>query len=328
MRADLRVVPATLLAASLLGAPLVSACDGCGAGSSATVPSASPSVSASTSIAVSASAPASAPLPSSMRPPCRVLGPTPPGTPAAGDDFKWLEVAPAMRITAKDPRSARETGFEGPARVRICVEGDEESWIALSRAVDAGSALAAFTSVRGAGEAPGAEEWVVTPLGVVRYSAAAVKVVVQATRGTIELTSGTIDVWPADDVALEARRAGDAGARVDAGAPRKEEGWQRFDGAVGATLVAKASTATSGAASAALERCRAAAAKARSLAVAVGAPDAALATLAAEHVIARKLARAACGIARVRASALEPDAASAALAKDAAAADAVWRKLD
>ena len=75
-------------------------------------------------------------------------------------DQTWLSLGPDARLVAKDPRTTRETAFVGPARVRSCVAHREESWLAAGR----------FESAIGAGETPGAEEWVVTPLGVVRYT--------------------------------------------------------------------------------------------------------------------------------------------------------------
>lgn len=237
----------------------------------------------------------------------------------------WLEVPAASRITAKDPRSARETGFEGPVRIRICVEGEEESWVVPT------SAPGSFVSVRGAGEAPGAEEWVVTPLGVVRYSAAMVKVTVTASSATIELTSGTVDLWAAADAVAKAKPPGDGGAAAiarDAAAPsRDDEGWQRYDGTVGATITATASLLTEAAAKASVDRCTRAGAIARALAVAISDPNAALGTLAPQHVVARRLARASCAVARVRTSQLADSPSAVALAKAAVDADTVWRKV-
>ena len=84
----------------------------------------------------------------------------------------WIDLVSGARLVAKDPRTTRETTFRGPARVRACVDSIEESW------VDSGS----FESSVGAGESPGAEEWVVTPLGVVRFAAAKLGVQVSTRR--------------------------------------------------------------------------------------------------------------------------------------------------
>jgi hypothetical protein len=136
---------------------------------------------------------------------------------------------------------------------------------------------------------------------------------VTATRASVELTSGTIDIWPADDAQTKVARA--------------DEGWQRFDGAAATTITATASTLTEAAAKASVDRCLAAGAKARALAAAIAAPDASLATLAPQHVVARRLARAACAVSRVRTSALADSPGAAGLANAAVAADAVWREL-
>lgn len=70
----------------------------------------------------------------------------------------WLSLGADSRLVAKDPRTTRETVFVGPARVRPCVAHREEAWVASGR----------FESAVGAGETPGAEEWLVTPLAVAR----------------------------------------------------------------------------------------------------------------------------------------------------------------
>ncbi len=183
--------------------------------------------------------------------------------------------------------------------------------------------------MRGAGEAPGAEEWVVTPIGVVRYSAAMVKVTVTATSATIELTSGTIDLWATSDAVAKAKLPADAGpqARDAAAASRDDEGWQRYDGAAGATITATASVLTEAAAKTSIDRCVRAGAIARALAVAISDPNAALGTLAPQHVVARRLARATCAVARIRTSQLPESPSATALAKAAVDADTVWRKV-
>ena len=114
----------------------------------------------------------------------------------------WVGLAKGARLVVKDPRTTRETSFRGisgPARARACVGFAEESWVAAGR----------FESSVGAGEAPGAEEWIVTPFGVVRYAAAKVTVDVQPRDAEVKLDSGVAFAWtpvgiaPATDGGLE-----------------------------------------------------------------------------------------------------------------------------
>ena len=144
----------------------------------------------------------------------------------------WLSLAQSARLVAKDPRTTRETAFVGPALVRVCVAHREESWLATGR----------FESAIGAGETPGAEEWVVTPLGVIRYMAAKVAVDVRAKDAVVGVGSGVAFMWLDDGVHATVRRGrrragagadAGAGARVDAGAGLDDDGWQRVsDGEV------------------------------------------------------------------------------------------------
>src|SRR6516225_7041636 len=68
---------------------------------------------------------------------------------------------------------------------RACVTHREESWLTAGR----------FESAIGAGETPGAEEWVVTPFGVVRYMAAKVAVEVRARDASVAVGSGPVFLW-------------------------------------------------------------------------------------------------------------------------------------
>ena len=113
----------------------------------------------------------------------------------------WLSVARDGRLVAKDPRTTRETTFVGPARVRACVAHREESWVATGH----------FDSAIGAGETPGAEEWVVTPLGVVRYMAAKLGVDVRAKDAVVAVGSGVAFLWLDDGVRVALRAGADAG---------------------------------------------------------------------------------------------------------------------
>jgi hypothetical protein len=241
----------------------------------------------------------------------------------------WLTLGPGARLVAKDPRSSRETTFRGPARVRACVGGAEESWVAAGT----------FESTVGAGESPGAEEWVVTPLGVVRFGAARLAVQVSSRRWPrdgvrLALNDGTAFVWMARDAS---ERSVDGGV---APAP-DEEGWVRVAAGSVVTLVARAAlvalASTGGrtpldAARSAVETCTSIGTSARDLASALLGGDAAVGPTAVRQVTTRRLARAACAVAALRLDRVPSGDAPAAAAKATLAASLhaafdLWRGL-
>jgi hypothetical protein len=217
-------------------------------------------------------------------------------------DGLWLSLGQDARLVAKDPRTTRETTFVGPARVRPCVLHREESWIAAG----------GFESEIGAGETPGAEEWVVTPQTVVRYLAAKLRVDVLAADTTVSVGSGDAFVWQPDDVhdrtPVRGRDAGAPSTQVD------DEGWYR----VTAGAVKRASSGpqpAAVAARAAVERCGAMTKRSQDLAAqllsgSVNADGGA----AKEQLTERRLARAACAVAAMRVGALDSSASREALA--------------
>jgi hypothetical protein len=213
----------------------------------------------------------------------------------------WLSLSDGARLVAKDPRTTRETTFLGPGRVRACVDRREESWIASG----------SFESVVGAGETPGAEEWVVTAQAVVRYAAARLRVDM-APKGThLRLANGVAFLWPPQ---------GDA----------TSEGWQRvtapevaIDGPPGADPAA---------AGAAVDRCVSLSERSRTLAKALLSPadsGPAGGSVAAEQVTARRLARAACAVAALRVDALSTGDSGRKLGLSAKVleAETAWRSL-
>jgi hypothetical protein len=179
----------------------------------------------------------------------------------------------------------------------VCVGFAEESWITAGR----------FESSVGAGEAPGAEEWVVTPFGVIRYAAARVTLDVLAKEAELKLDNGVAFAWT--PVAL----SGDGGL---------EDGWMRVTG--GTTHLPTRDGAGADGARAALDRCKTLAASARTLTAAVMAPDGGAdgGTIAAQ-VTARRLARGACAVASLRVHAL-PETDAAPLLRALADANASW----
>ena len=216
------------------------------------------------------------------------------------EDF-WLDLDATGKLTSRHPRSTRETTFTGPGRVRPCVSYGEEAWVAAGK----------FESVVSSGERPGVEEWVVTPVGVIRYGAARVEVVVTAAtassgaKAEIKVTSGNASVWTGD-VAGPTRPP----MVLASDAPHIADGWTRLDGARMMTLSQKKKGATAeDGASQAIDRCKVEAESAKALATAVAGPDASLSLVAPKHVVARHLARAACDVAMLRVALLPPSKA-------------------
>jgi hypothetical protein len=225
----------------------------------------------------------------------------------------WILLGPSSRLIAKDPRTTRETAFLGAARVRPCVERREESWVAAG----------AFESVVGAGEAPGSEEWVVTPLAVLRYGSAKVRVAVGAKSTVVTPSSGVAFAWIADDA--RTRWGADGGAEAPKAAV---DGWERVADAPVA-IQAVATTPAPQAARAALDHCGALADRSHELASmltmpSVGLPDA---SAVADQVVARRQARAACAVAALRVGALADGAPKDALTAKLNEAVATWTAL-
>ncbi len=220
---------------------------------------------------------------------------------------RWLALARSARLVAKDPRTGRESTLRGPARVRACVGAQEEWWVAGGT----------FESSPGAGESPGAEEWVVTPAGVVRFGSAQLGVDVGA-RGVVSVVvgQGAAFVWAAPDAFLR-DDDGDGGVRVTT----IDEGWVRV-AAPGSTLRTRSVGSALDAARSAVDACVAGAHRAQGLGRALLAGDAGGDT-AARQVVERRLARAACAVAALRVH-LAP-ASAANLSASLAEADVAWR---
>ncbi len=237
----------------------------------------------------------------------------------------WLTLGPRARLVAEDPRTTRETTFLGPARARACVGRREESWIAAGT----------FESVVGAGETPGAEEWVVTPLGVVRYAAAKVHVDVKGgmkAETTVTLESGVVFLWLPDDARVKRAKkdaGNDAAAPADASAASmSSEGWDRMNEGTRTLEPSAVRPALEGARSS-VERCTSLADRSRDLATqlmapSIGMPDA---STVSDQVTTRREARAACAIAALRVASLPPSAQEESLSARLRDAVAAWTSL-
>jgi hypothetical protein len=321
---------ASLLAVALSGAGLVTACHGSSSSSQA-----SPTTSASAVPVAPAASSSSGPVASAsahaarLPPRCRAVsvhgtstfapleGVTVDAGPSAilaesadiPDDV-WLDLQSGARLTARHPRSTRETTFSGPGRVRSCVGHGEEAWIGSGR----------FESVSSSGERPGAEEWVVTPFGVVRYASARVAMDVTATHTEIKVTSGVAYAWTSEHASpvtpLDV---------APVNKPSIPDGWTRLADTREVTFSSKSPAKPEEAARAAIRVCADAAKTSRDLASAVAGPDASLAQVAPRHVIARHVARAACDVALLRVELLPPSSVRDGFRAELKEADADWR---
>jgi len=214
----------------------------------------------------------------------------------------WMDLGKGARLVARDPKTTRETTFRGPARVRACVDSAEESWLASGT----------FESSVGSGEAPGNEEWVVTAWGIVRYTTAALSMVVKPHEADVTLTSGVAFAWQA------LTGPGDAGAAPGDAGSALEEGWLRLP-----TGTTKLGNGHDEPVSATLDRCAALASSARDLASQLMTPGGATGATITRQVTTRRLARAACSVATLRVNALPP-AAAAPLLGPLTTANSAW----
>ena len=230
----------------------------------------------------------------------------------------WLRLAPRSRVVAKDPRTTRETTFLGPARVQACVGHREESWIALGT----------FESAPGAGEAPGAEEWVTTPHGVLRYVAAHLRVSVVPRETTLSLGGGVAFFWAADGVRTVRLDKPDAGAQP--GIAPDDEPWQRVS--EGTLRVVMGTTATAAeAARSSVDACTLRAQRSEELARALLSGERAdgsdLGRKIADQITARRVARASCSVAGLRVGVLTAPDTRTALSRMLEHANARWSNL-
>ncbi len=232
----------------------------------------------------------------------------------------WLLISRGARVVAKDPHSTRETIFSGPARVRPCASHREDSWIASGT----------FESTPGAGETPGAEEWVVTPLAVVRYASAKLRVTVRPGTTVVEMGGGVAFVRAADDARVS-RAAPSKGAPPDK-VQKSDEPWVRI-GEGSLEVRALRATPAPQAAHDEVDVCASLATRAQSLTRLILPHDigdggsATLADAIVEQVTTRRLARAACAVATLRTSALPASQQRALLESAVTDADARWSSL-
>jgi hypothetical protein len=226
------------------------------------------------------------------------------GPSARADATAWLDVAAKASFTVRTLETGRELRFEGPGRVRAC-SGD----VAL---VAEGSAI----GLPGSGESPGAEQWVATACGVARWASGIHRLGGARDACKLQSSMGSVNLYLAGDVTADevatdtgALEAGAPEARAfEAGAPAAFAGgfgspWRRIDAKRTFHLHGRGPLDTPIAVKAALGACERAAQNVQTLAARMTSPEAGpgnTGELAAESVVARGVARAACAVAAVR----------------------------
>jgi hypothetical protein len=109
-----------------------------------------------------------------------------PGLPISrGDllDGARIELPDGAELTLQATASGREIGLRGPARAEVCPEGEEEMRLSWGT----------VRGFLGPGVRPGAEVWVATPLGVIRFNDANLEIEVGspvAKRLSVRVASG------------------------------------------------------------------------------------------------------------------------------------------
>lgn len=204
----------------------------------------------------------------------------------------FVELGEGAKVTVKSPLTSRETAFKGPGRGMFCVDNEEKTWLLEGT----------FESSMGAGEAPGSEEWIFSPLGVLRYGSSNLSM--QATRRRLEVhvIAGTASLFTPEDA------------------------WRRADAGFSVVLAPKDEKTDDRRAADATAACTTQAALTHKIALSVANPDSGLAA-ANSHVLARRDARALCGMAALLVAGL-PASKRADLVEKVTKASEDWQKID
>jgi len=221
------------------------------------------------------------------------------GPSASADATGWLEVGAKASFTVRTLETGRELRFEGPGKMRAC--GDDVALVAEGSAV----------GLPGSGEAPGAEQWVATACGAARWASGVHRFAAARDACKLQSSLGTAHLYLAEDVTAEdvavdggAPLAGDGGPTgTDAGAGAGRSSWRRIDARRAIRLQGHGPLDTPAAVKSALASCERAAQTVQRLATTMASGDAGapgIGELAAESVVARGIARAACSVAAVR----------------------------
>ena len=215
----------------------------------------------------------------------------------------WFEVGAKGKVTIKWTSSGREITVVGPARVRACEAGEEEVVVARGTVT---------TSV-GAGARPGADVWLATPLGLLRWGDASLRVDTTPLADHVRIAAeiGSIGVDPAEGVS---------------GCPKAVQGGMKCE------LVRLSGAAKKQVTAAYLRHvCQKNADEAGLAGASVlrpaGAPDAGtLGERTAHHIEARQKARGACLVAIAAAAAAPPPDDLSHVEDELLAADRRWRE--
>lgn len=200
-----------------------------------------------------------------------------------------IELEDDGRLHFKHTGSGREWTARGPARLVPCVDGQEEIILVSG----------ALRAELGAGARPGAEVWVGTPFGSIRYARAQAEV--RVSEQALELTASVGDVWlegaaPAAELRVAAAIRRPAAQRLRVGP--------------------------------ALEACARAAAESEARAKALLGPgEVGLGQRAAAHVRARRLARSRCASATATVLAQAPSDELAARLRELEEYRRAWQRV-
>jgi hypothetical protein len=213
------------------------------------------------------------------------------------DTAGFVDVGAASRIVVKHTKSGRELTLEGPARAEICRGGEEQVLLASGH----------FKSTTGVGARPGAEVWVATPAGLIRYGDAELQVKADGKRVALSVASGDAWVEPARGSTLKgpAHVVAKSAASLSRGAA-----------STSASLVSHCEESAEAAASAARNVLRGPGG---------GADAGSLGERAAAQVHARRAARAACASAGAALGQVEDRDEHQRLAARIDRADRLWR---
>jgi hypothetical protein len=206
---------------------------------------------------------------------------------------EWLELGDESELVLRHGESARELSLQGPGRFLPCRAGLEQVLIASGK----------LQSSPGTGVRPGAEVWVATPFGALRYADANIEVAVERTSLQVRVRGGQAFIEAAEGLqgAKEGRLTGPNG-RASANGKLNAEG-----------LVSACERAA-----------RAAEDSGRQL---LGAKPGELGKLAAAQVRSRREARGRCLVAAAGVAQLEDPAAKARLGDQLSAHEKLWRGI-
>ena len=221
-----------------------------------------------------------------------------------------VSLARDARLTVKNARTGRETTLEGPALGRLCVDSENEAWLAAG----------VLRAAPGAGESLGSEVFVATPYAAIRYTAASLRASIGDAL-ELEVNGGGALVRPASGARLRPR----PGAPADAGAT-EGGGWLRVPG--GTSLAIEPNPGAGNPLTKELAACKAAADETRLRVRQLNAFDSGdLPEHAVAHLEARQRAHAACAIAHATLLKIDPAGGRRTGVEELSKADALWTSI-